>query len=154
VSELPDLHDETETGIESAVNRAGADLAKSTGALLETILLVVLKLLPVALRAACVAMQAYAAWLTWPVVHQAFGGDAAAVIVATLAILVPPAFTLGSGAGWGGLVVSALITFGMGAVIPRVNPVVLSLTVPMSAGATFLYFAQKGANESEEQRTR
>jgi len=138
-------------GAGEAVGAAFAQLVEFVMYLVLQVVRVILLLLPVALRLACVGAEVAAAWLTFPRVYAAFGCDPTSAMLAGVVVVAPAAFTLANGLSWGGLLVSALATWVAGEIVQRLDIASRALAVAGVLGAVVVHFVSRKEKDDEPQ---
>jgi hypothetical protein len=145
----------------SSIEQVGEEIGAAAGVLIGFLALlvmqvvrVVLLVLPLAIRGFCVLAEVYAAWLTFPKVYAAFGNDPTSAMLAGVVILAPAAFVLANGLNWGGLLVSALATWGAGEVVWRLDVASRALVVSGLLGAIVIHFISEKGSDDEPQEWR
>lgn len=101
--------------------------------------------LPLSLKASCMAFSVWSVAWAWPRTWAAFGGDAPALLPAAIVVL-PIAGALAAGLGWGGLLVGGVAALAIGYFVSSVDPVTRALVV---AGALALVVAQAVFGQSQ-----
>jgi hypothetical protein len=128
---------------------AARSLAGFAAVVLLGFVLAIVRLLPVAARLACIGAEVYAACVSFSKVAIAYGSDATSILLALLVIVCPVVFTLSGGFSWGGLLVSAAITYGAGMLAPALSGTALALVIPGALGTVVVYFSGGKADEQK-----
>jgi hypothetical protein len=111
--------------------------------------LVIVRVLPVALRLVCVACEVYAGYIAFGRVCGVYGADLTGVMLAGLVVVCPLAFVFSGGLSWGGLAVAAVVTYGAGLAAPMLSHTARALVIAGALGAVVIHFVGGKADEQK-----
>ena len=106
----------------------------------------------VIVRALCVAGCAFGVAYGIDGIGRAFGGDMAAYVMAGTLLVVPIAYVLARGVGWGGLLLAGGVAFVAGEILPVVHPVLRAAALGTALGTGII--SQAKMEVGNEQGTR
>lgn len=132
------------------LENAGKEIVSLVRLIADTLALAVLVLVPWLIRGVCVVVAITACWYAAPRVWQGYGGDAPALLVAGLVVLVPLAVVYLSGTGYGGLLVAGGVVGLVGWLVLYADAVVRSLA-PVGILALVILYAQR-LKKTEDQK--
>ena len=106
----------------------------------------------VIVRALCAAGCAFGIAYGIDGIGRAFGGDVPAYVMAGTLLVIPIAYVLARGVGWGGLLLAGGVAFMAGAALPVIHPVLRAAALGTALGAGII--SQAKMEVGNEQGTR
>lgn len=98
----------------------------------------------------CVGVEVGAVGVAFPGVYQAYGRGVTGALLGGLVVVCPLAFALSRGLSWGGLVVAAALTLGIGLAVPVLGYQARALVIAGALGAVVIHFISGARSDEQE----
>jgi hypothetical protein len=133
----------------AGIAEALRDLAAVVVEIVKDLVYIVVRLLPYAVRGACVALPVLALATSFQPVWDAFGNDVPALLPTVVFLLLPTVYVIEQRPSWGGLAGAGVLILVIGAVLPAVGIFRYLLVVAVIAGVVISSLFQKREVQDE-----